>query len=265
MSKTAESMINVMRSWIGFNEANGKHKEIINLYNSVKPLPRGYAVKYTDEWCDTAISAAAIKSGCESLIGRECGVEEHVNIFKKKGIWIEDGTITPKTGYIIVYSWKTSKQPNNSYSNHIGLVESVSGNTIKVIEGNYNESVGRRSVPVGWGYIRGYAAPKYEPQSTTSTPATPTPNVTAVAKDVIAGKYGNGTARKKSLEAKGYNYNEVQTEVNRLLNNKTVDLTAVAKDVIAGKYGNGTARKKALQAKGYDYAKVQAKVNEILR
>ena len=48
MGKTAESVLNVMRGWLGFNESNGRFKEIIDLYNSVKPLPRGYAVKYSD-------------------------------------------------------------------------------------------------------------------------------------------------------------------------------------------------------------------------
>ena len=59
---TAQDYLNVWRSWIGFSEANGKFKQIIDLYNSMKPLPRGYAVKYKDEWCDTTVSAAAIKA-----------------------------------------------------------------------------------------------------------------------------------------------------------------------------------------------------------
>ncbi len=41
--------------------------------------------------------------------------------------------------------------------------------------------------------------------------------MTAVAKEVIAGKWGNGDARKKKLQAAGYDYNAVQKEVNRLL------------------------------------------------
>ena len=40
---------------------------------------------------------------------------------------------------------------------------------------------------------------------------------TQVAKEVLAGKWGNGQARKKALTAAGYNYLEVQSEVNRLL------------------------------------------------
>lgn len=161
MGVTAQDVLNVMRSWLGYSEANGKYKQIIDLYNSHKPLARGYAVKYTDEWCDTTVSAAAIKAGAVDLIGTECGVEEHVNIFKKKGIWIEDGTITPKPGDIIVYNWGDNTQPNDGYSDHIGYVETVSGKTITAIEGNKGEAVARRTITVGHGNIRGYARPKY--------------------------------------------------------------------------------------------------------
>lgn len=48
--------------------------------------------------------------------------------------------------------------------------------------------------------------------------STPTKlSITDVAKKVINGYYGNGAERKKKLEADGYNYKEVQVEVNRLL------------------------------------------------
>ena len=165
LSRTAESVLNVMRGWLHYSEANGKFKEIIDLYNSKRPLPRGYAVKYTDEWCDTTVSAAGIKAGCSELIGRECGCEEHVKIFKQLGIWEEDGTVVPKAGWIIVYNWDKFSQPNDGYSDHIGYVESVKDNTIVCIEGNKGESVERRSIPVGWGYIRGFAKVKYDAEA----------------------------------------------------------------------------------------------------
>ena len=40
---------------------------------------------------------------------------------------------------------------------------------------------------------------------------------TEIAKEVINGKWGNGDARKKKLEAAGYNYSAIQKEVNKLL------------------------------------------------
>ena len=176
MGVTAQDVLNVMRSWLGYSEANGKYKQIIDLYNSHKPLARGYAVQYDDEWCDTTVSAAAIKAGAVDLIGTECGCEQHVKIFKNKGIWIEDGTITPKPGDIILYNWDDGTQPNDGYSDHIGYVESVSGNTITCIEGNKGEAVARRTLKVGNGNIRGYARPKYGTSGTTSSSSTSSGN-----------------------------------------------------------------------------------------
>ena len=87
-----------------------------------------------------------------------------------------------------------------------------------------------------------------------------------MAKEVLAGKWGNGEDRKKRLQAAGYDYPAVQAQVNELVKGsgkKSVE--AVAKEVIAGKWGNGEDRKKKLQAAGYDYGAVQRKVNELMR
>ena len=97
-------------------------------------------------------------------------------------------------------------------------------------------------------------------------PGTGKKSVEAVAKEVLAGKWGNGEDRKKRLQAAGYDYPAVQAKVNELVkssNKKSVE--AVAKEVIAGKWGNGENRKKKLQAAGYDYGAVQRKVNELMR
>ena len=42
-------------------------------------------------------------------------------------------------------------------------------------------------------------------------------SVEAVAKEVIAGKWGNGEDRKKRLQAAGYDYVAVQRTVNELM------------------------------------------------
>lgn len=266
MANTADSFINVLESWIGFSEYNGKHKQIIDIYNAHTPLARGYKVKYTDSWCDATISAAAIKSGNVDIIGTECGCEQHVNIFKQKGIWIEDGTITPKRGDIILYNWDQSYQPNNGYSDHIGAVVSVSGNQIKCIEGNKNNSVSYRYITVGNGNIRGYARPKWS-NSGSSTTTTPSggKSVTEVAKEVLAGKWGNGDDRKKKLEAAGYNFAQVQAKVNELMGGTSTkkSVEQIAKEVLAGTWGNGDDRKKKLEAAGYNYTEVQNAVNKL--
>lgn len=214
MANTADALISVLESWIGYSEYNGKHKTIIDIYNNHKPLALGYKVKYTDSWCDVTVSAGAIKSNNVDIIGTECGCERHIAIFKEKGIWIEDGTITPKRGDIILYNWDDSVQPNDGFSDHIGVVVSVSGNQIKVIEGNKGNAVSYRYITVGNGNIRGYARPKYT-GSSTSTPSTGK-SVEEVAREVLAGKWGNGDDRKNRLTAAGYDYNAVQAKVNEL-------------------------------------------------
>lgn len=165
MGITAKQILDVMRSWLGMSRSKGTHKPIIDLYNSYKPLARGYRASYTDDYCDITVSAAFIKLNAVNLIGgTECGVEEHIKIFDRKGIWKEDGKITPRPGDIICYNWDDSTQPNDGWADHIGIVEVVDtkNRTITAIEGNTNGGVvGRRTIPIGWGFIRGYACPKY--------------------------------------------------------------------------------------------------------
>ena len=81
--------------------------------------------------------------------------------FIAAGIWIEDGTIVPVPGDIICFNWDTSVQPNNGYSDHIGIVEYVANGYVHTIEGNASNEVRQRTYRIGDGNIRGYARPKY--------------------------------------------------------------------------------------------------------
>lgn len=106
-------------------------------------------------------------------------------------------------------------------------------------------------------------------QSTGSgTTQKPSKSVDEIAREVIAGKWGNGDTRKNKLTAAGYNYSAVQKRVNELCKQptptkKTVD--EIAREVIAGKWGNGNTRKNKLVAAGYNYSAVQKRVNELLK
>ena len=51
----------------------------------------------------------------------------------------------------------------------------------------------------------------------TVKPTTTKKSIEEIAKEVLAGKWGNGTTRKQKLEAAGYVYRTVQDAVNRLL------------------------------------------------
>ena len=162
---SAQDIINTMAGWIGMSMAKQTHRPIIDIYNSHKPLAVGYKVKYTDDYCDTTLSAAFIKNNAVDLIGgTQCGVERHIQIFKKKGIWQQDGSVTPEPGWIITYNWDDGTQPNDGFADHIGIVEKVEGNTITTIEGNTGNGgvVARKTLKVANGNIRGYAIPNYK-------------------------------------------------------------------------------------------------------
>lgn len=196
---TANDVLNVARSWIGYSEANGKYREIIDYYNK---NTSGYDLSYSDPWCDGFVSAVAVKANAVDIIGFEVGCERHIEKFKALGIWIEDGTITPIPGDIILFNWDSKIQPNDGFADHIGFVESVNGNTITCIEGNLSDAVGRRNITVGDGRIRGYARPKYGGASSntsnntsTNKPVTST-QTTVIGNISVDGKWGPETTKK---------------------------------------------------------------------
>ena len=107
----------------------------------------------------------------------------------------------------------------------------------------------------------------------------PKKTVEELAKEVLAGKWGNGSARKDNLTKAGYDYSAVQTKVNELCGKKTTTTTTatpaktstkksneqIAKEVIAGKWGNGATRKAKLKAAGYNPTVIQTLVNKLLK
>lgn len=263
MGKYASKVVAQAQAWLGCKESDGTHRSIIDVYNAHKPLARGYKVKYTDEWCATFVSAVAIKLGYTDIIPTECSCSKMIELLKKLGAWNESDSRTPKGGDIIFYDWEDSgKGDNTGLPNHVGIVEKVSGNEITVIEGNYNEKVARRIIAVNGKYIRGYGVPKYDAEPT----VTAKKSVEEIAKEVLAGKWGNGDERKKKLAEAGYDYAAVQKKVNELCNTASLkSVTEVAKEVINGKWGNGANRKQRLTEAGYNYAEVQAEVNRLLK
>jgi hypothetical protein len=170
MSFLRTKVVEQALAWLGCKESDGSHKKIIDVYNSHKPLARGYKVKYTDSWCATFVSAVAIKLGYTSIIPTECSCPKMVELFKKLGAWEENESIVPLPGDIIFYDWEDDgKGDNKGRPNHVGIVEKVVGNKITVIEGNHDgddadkiDGVERRVIKVNGKNIRGYGIPKYD-------------------------------------------------------------------------------------------------------
>lgn len=188
--------------FVGTKQGDKKHKQIIDGYNNgVKPLPRGYKVKYTDSWCATFVSYVMLMCG-----GINPPFECSCYYMNKLATTNKQIVKTPKPNDLIIYDWK-----NNGTLDHVGIIASIDGNLLKVVEGNKSKQVGVRYINKNNPEIECFIRVKQNVETKTKT------DLTQVAKDVIKGVYGNGKERKEKLTSLGYNYNEVQKLVNELL------------------------------------------------
>ena len=186
----------------------------------------------------------------------------------------------PTLGGIMVWQ-KGATLSGNDGAGHVAVVEKIiDSNTIYTSESGYGSSAfwnsTRRNSNGRWGLGSGYtfrgcivnpAIGKITaPTTNTSNTDIANKSVDELAREVIAGKYGNGDARKSAL---GSRYSEVQSKVNEILNgNKptstpqpstpSIDILTLVKKTIRGDFGNGSARRNAL---GSNYDEVQKQVN----
>lgn len=150
------------KSFLGCNESDGTHKEIIDIYNGHQPLAVNYKVKYSDEWCAAFVSAVAIKCGMTQIIPTECGCERQIQLFQKMNRWIESDAYIPLPGdYIFYHTDHSDDNECLDWSDHVGIVVAVSERNITVIEGNYSGAVRYRTIQIDHVSIRGFGVPDY--------------------------------------------------------------------------------------------------------
>lgn len=249
VGKSRQAVVNLVNSWEGKNEADGSYKEIIDIYNSYTgAFPRGTKMAYGWAWCACAWSALAIKLGYTDIMPIEISCYYLIEAAKRMGCWIEADNHIPMVGEAVLYDWDDGTNyavtDNTGTPEHVGTVVEVYPNAgyFVVMEGNYSNRVKKRTISIDGRYIRGFISPKYDNDTVVQT-TTPSggKDIKTVAREVIAGAWGNGDVRKASLKAAGYNYDAVQVEVNRILNsgaattvNKTQDQNqAVTRKVVS--------------------------------
>lgn len=163
MSCKRSEIVKQAQAWIGLSEYDGSFKKIIDAYNTIVPLPVGYILKYSDPWCAGFVSAVAQVCNATDIIPTECSCPRMITKAQNMGIWVESDAYVPQPADIVLYDWDDSGYGDNrGESDHVGIVEKVSGSTVTVIEGNYSNAVKRRSLQINGRYIRGYIAPKYD-------------------------------------------------------------------------------------------------------
>ena len=211
-------IIDTARYYLGCCERDHTHKPIIDIYNTIVPLPRKYKLKYTDAWCAAFVSAIAKLNDALDIIPPECSCYYMMEAFQNISEWVESDAYMPESGDVIFYDWQdTDGDTDNTGSpDHVGYVEFVQGGKIVTIEGNYNDAVQRRVLDINGKYIRGFGTPHYDDVSLLLK-AKSNADIDAIAERVIRGEFGNYPVRKTNIERMGYDYTVVQKRVNQIL------------------------------------------------
>lgn len=257
-----EKVVATAEAWLGAKTGSAQHKEIIRIYNAQRPLPRGTQMQESWAWCAVFVSAVSLKLGLRDIMPTEMSCHQMMLLYKKLGRWVENDAYVPSPGDVILYDWQDNGVGDNTGTpDHVGIVTSCDGKTIRVIEGNVSNKVGTRTLAVNGRYIRGFGIPDYASMAT--------------EEEKPADKTGD-LARKIATEINdsGLDAAAVLAKVSALLGKKPAetptepekpayDVDAIALEVLNGKWGNGVTRRRRLTAAGYDYRTVQNRVNEI--
>lgn len=199
--KTAESMIGIKSGDIDF---------MIDWYNARPQLPRGVKFKKGYAWCALFASYVLGINGHNDYQEMSCGYM--IQKAKEKGRWVEDDEHNAHIGDLLMYDWQDNgKGDNTGWPDHVGIVTDKRDNLLYTVEGNYGRQVRRRTLKVNSKYIRGFICPIYNDTGSNDLA------MLSIVQDVVRGKYGNYPLRKQLLEAAGYDYEEVQSYVNKFL------------------------------------------------
>lgn len=254
------NLIEAAMSHIGLSSSLGTHKPIVDTYNSIKPLPRGYKLKYSDNWCMSFVSACAKEAGEPVNFPYECSCYYAVDKLKKSDMWIENDAYVPEKNDLIFYHWgDDSKEDCTGTPNHVGIVSYVSDGFIYDVEGNFSSMVKMRTLPINWNKIRGFGKTSILWKDVAI-------NNGIIAEQVCLGLWGNNPERREKLIAAGYNPDAIQTMVNKFMEienpiENDYSVAEIALQCIKGIWGNNPERKKKILEAGYDYDAVAEIVN----
>ena len=155
-------VVSTAETYLGRNEADHSHQQIIDRYNAHLPRARGYEVTYSDSWCAVFGSAVAMELGLTEIIPAECSCEQQISLFSASGSWMEQDGYLPKAGDYIFYDWNyATTKDSKGWSDHVGIVVRTIGPVIQVIEGNKEDDVSYRYIFMNDPTIRGFGLPDY--------------------------------------------------------------------------------------------------------
>lgn len=196
------SISDIAEKYIGTKEWSSRHIKIVQIYNHITPLPRGYTLKLSDNWCAGFVSVMISEAGGTGPF--ECSANRLRTLCKHK-------VKTGKKDDLIFYDWNT-----DGWSDHVGIISEVKDNKYIVIEGNYRNSVGVRWISVNSSNIQGIYRID-ENYNVNNNEKKKKKALKTIAQEVIKGKWGNGQERKEKLKKAGYDPDKVQEAVNKMI------------------------------------------------
>lgn len=172
-------ILEIAESYNGIYEGSEAHHHLVDFYNTLSPLPRGYHLKYSDSWCAAYVSVVMRRSGILEF-PYECGVFELYKKLIKKGCVVQGRF--PMPGEILFFK-----------SSHVGIVNGWIQNnfTVSTIEGNTSDMCAHRRHNLLHKNILGWASPyRY--------------NVNEIQKQLDGNVWGDSETASKLLYINGY-------------------------------------------------------------
>jgi len=155
-------LVDTACAWEGIREDDCSHRAVIDLYNTITPLPQNYSLTYEDSWCAAFVTVSALQSELTDLVPPECSCARQVKLFQNLGRWEESDAYRPLPGDILYYDWDFSKKLDcTGWPDHVGIVVGTYGPFIRVMEGNKDDDASFRVIWQNDWFIRGYGLPDY--------------------------------------------------------------------------------------------------------
>lgn len=233
MNKQVQELIGYALSQVGVAETpKGSNKNKFALMIDTQ-FPDFYnGKKNGSPWCDEFVDACflacfgeeeTLRLLCQPRHSTGAGCKHSADFFKGKKQFDNNASVGDQIFYY----------DNKGEINHTGIVYKVEEGYVYTVEGNSGDEVKTHRYAASNKKIAGYGHPDWKEEAETIADTAPTKPTTdapqkpqnttlksedEIAREIIAGKWGNGAERKQRLTEAGYNYDSVQALVNKYLN-----------------------------------------------
>lgn len=269
MNSQIEKVISLAKSYVG----TGEEPKGSNRNRFAKMIDEKFPDFYNGKkngsaWCDEFVDAIfleafgeeeALRLLCQPKKSCGAGCKFSAQYYKQAGRFFDKAEVGDQIFFYV-----------GGEINHTGIVTKVDDKKVYTTEGNSGDMVKDHSYNKdGNKKIAGYGRPMWKEEASTiadTAPVKPEPiqkpqnaaqkSLDEIAREIITGKWGNGTERQRRLTEAGYDYAAAQKLVNQYLNQKEpfTAKPAPASDVFTGIVATNKSRLNIRAGAGTNYA-----------